>query len=434
MADPAGKIVGGRHEFPVLASPGRHRLLRWQVFVTAERHTGAGWAPADFPQAAAPGRWRGAVWTRANRGKDGAWVTSAPSYVEAGKNLGRRNATTPLTQALALARARHRKRAGAVGDGGGAPPRPMLARRAEPGLGPADYASGVLVQRKFNGVRCLAARGALFSRGGRRYRLPDVEAEVAALLGAAPAGQEGLVLDGELYRHGRPLQEISGLARAAHAAPQTGLGLGYFLYDCYLPGRPEASGAARQRWLSELFAQRPGPLALLQRASGLRVRGAAELQACLQRFLAEGYEGLIARRLAGPYLPGRRSADLLKYKPLRDEEYTLVGYADGQGKDAGAVIWLCRTAGGREFAVVPKAMPYALRYHIHAHLADAAGAAGETRFGRDFRGQALTVEFPELSQDGVPVQAKALGFRGADPVAALLRQHPLPPAGAAAAP
>jgi hypothetical protein len=166
-----------------------------------------------------------------------------------------------------------------------------------------------------------------------------------------------------------------------------------------------------------------------------------EVEALTKRFLAEGYEGAIARKDGAGYrysYSGYHSSGLLKIKPLFDSEFAVVGFTQGtSGKDVGALVWVCEVPeegapdpADRAFNVVPKNMTYADRYALFRCLG-ARGPDGRTRFERTLKGLPLTVEYPELSaKTGKPVQAKATVFRtyegeggaAGDPVRRLLAE------------
>jgi ATP-dependent DNA ligase len=117
------------------------------------------------------------------------------------------------------------------------------------------------------------------------------------------------------------------------------------------------------------------------------------------------------------------SANLVKIKPKFDDEFTVVGFTEGKGKDTGAVIWVCEVAEEHRkdpndyvFSVVPN-MSYENRHKLFRCLSqkvDDPEHAGKkiTRFERYVRGKPLTVAYAELSsKTGKPVQPKALQFR-----------------------
>ena len=204
-----------------------------------------------------------------------------PTYVSQGKNLGRKNATNCITQALRDALGhytRHRKRGCTVGEEkaglppagvppAGAPPAgappvpepparppPMLAKNAgasrDATLTPADFEAGVTVQRKLNGVRYVAAAtpgGGLlrYSRTGADYPGSEqIGAGLRPMLAAAPPirpGEYGTPPDASTPEAARVLAAYGALPGSAGPAP-------YLDGELYLHGRSLnwISGQARR--------------------------------------------------------------------------------------------------------------------------------------------------------------------------------------------
>jgi len=506
-----GRIPGAFREgrrvfaFPPIdtrTSGGQH--LRWTISVGLERRRDDGardaapFAPELLrPGAAAPAGLVGVVSTECCRvdpqgvcGPPRAGAT--PTYVAAGKNAGKVNATNVATQALRAAlglyNARLRRAAPAApaplppageaaAEGAEAPqPAPMLVKKEgttrDATLSARVFAEGVQVQKKLNGVRLVAhappggAAIRLYSRSSGNYPGLDlIREELLGPLSAPPPVPDDLLrplpgcgppagpspaalrdlysrarvyLDGELYLHGHSLRWISGQARRATDSSL----LEFHVFDCFFPEAKaaghEMASVHRQAYLSLLFAEagrggwaRPSPL--LRRVENFAADHGEELQVLLRRFLAEGYEGAIVRKNCGGYVYGinnYHSSNVVKMKPLGDDEFAVVGYGQGdRGRDAGAVVWTCEVAAGdalagedRLFRVVPKGMTYDERYLVYRCLgelvpnAPAAVAEGGgprvTRFVRDFLGKPLTVEYFERSaKTGKPTQAKAVAFR-----------------------
>lgn len=402
-----------------------------------------------------------------------------PTVVRTGKNLGKKNATNPLTQALRDAlsfynrQRRHtghglkesapgagRGRAAARDEAGAdlAPP-PMLVKvlgaSRDATLTAEDFAAGVTVQPKLNGVHFVAhasARGpgaalVTYSRTSSAYPgQRQLAAELLPMLGAAPpvrAGTFGVpldapetvrsayagalpYLDGELYLHGRSLNWISGQARKDE---DEGL-LEFHVFDVFFPAAVAAGhnmpSWARQAYLDALFEAAPAPHPHVSRVRNFPAASLDEVRALAAKFVQSGYEGAVARKNAGGYrysYNNYHSAALLKVKPKFDDEFPVVGFTQGsRGKDVGAVVWVCEVPKAadprdRTFNVVPKDMTYAQRYALYrclsAEVPDPRDPSRKvTRFARDLQGLPLTVEYAELSaKTGKPLQAKALTFR-----------------------
>ncbi len=122
-----------------------------------------------------------------------------------------------------------------------------------------------------------------------------------------------------------------------------------------------------------------------------------ELMLAFEDFLAQGYEGAIARNADGLYV-NKRSYDLLKIKQFDDAELECIGVEDGKGKMAGHAIFVCKTKDGAEFRAKMKGE--------HATLAKFVSNPGLVV------GKQVTVKYQGLTnKNGVPRFPVALRIR-----------------------
>lgn len=193
---------------------------------------------------------------------------------------------------------------------------------------------------KWDGVRALAsvAGGALriTSRRGEDAtpRYPELGAMVAAL-----AGRDA-VLDGEVVafdKAGRPsfqaLQRRMGLSRPETIRRRAlELPVTYVAFDLL-----QLDG---ESLLGEPYARRRDLLAGLGLDGG-HWRAPAHRVGDGQAFLAaareQGLEGIVCKRLASPYRPGKRSADWLKLRARLRQELVVGGFMPGEGGRRGRV-------------------------------------------------------------------------------------------------
>jgi bifunctional non-homologous end joining protein LigD len=219
---------------------------------------------------------------------------------------------------------------GGAGRGGRTLIQPMLATLGEVPAGP-----GWAFEVKFDGVRAIGYRTrdglALYSRNDR-----DITAtypEIAGLPLGGPA-DNGLVVDGELValdERGRPdfelLQERMQL-RGPSARVVASVPVRYVLFDLL-----EQDGQSllalpyrlRRERLTELrLDAHPAvtvPAAFTDTAGGVILAAMAE----------QGLEGVVAKRLDSPYLPGRRSRSWIKTAVRRTHEVVVAGWFPGSG-------------------------------------------------------------------------------------------------------
>ena len=327
-----------------------------------------------------------------------------------GKNIGKKNETTPLQQAINDARTAwvKKKESGysPVGiSGGGAEggdgdeegdeaaeelmagnrskgiddtvPSPMLAH---------DYNKRgksikfpCFAQRKFDGTRCVGIPGkGLFSRNKKRYpHLDHIVAEINKL----PAT---VILDGELYSDTLTFQEIVSLVkretlRAGDEEKQPQIK--FHIYDI-VNDMPYEQRYANLQMLFRRYKFKH--LMLVKTDECESEEKMKELHA---QYVAEGYEGLMLRNKSGGY-KNARSIDLQKMKEFFDDEYEIVDYKEGEGVEAGCVLWVCKTAEGKIFSCRPRGTR-----EDRAEMFERGG---------DYIGKMLTVRFQELTTDRMP--------------------------------
>jgi len=262
---------------------------------------------------------------------------------------------------------------------------PMLAHPFEKRKHNISYPA--VVQRKFDGVRCLAVLKSdgsvvLMSRKGKEFpHLNHIRDDIAA-----NNSDTNLVLDGELYSDTLTFQELVGLVRRVTLKPgndEQMLEVSLRVYDC-IDLNNESDFSVRYETITGVCAG----ATYLSLVENIRVANETEIHSAQAQFVEEGYEGAMVRNLTGAYRIGKRSADLQKVKTFLDGEYTISGFVEGTGNEAGCVIWECETPDGQTFRVRPRGTQEARREHFEN--------------GSEYVGQQLTVRYQELTDDGVP--------------------------------
>jgi bifunctional non-homologous end joining protein LigD len=208
--------------------------------------------------------------------------------------------------------------------------------RCPPARDPGSWA----VEMKWDGVRALAfieaGRLRLVSRTGK-----DITAnypEVAALGHAVKHKQ--VLLDGEIvaFTGGRPDFEalqprmhVSSATQALRLAEQTPVT--YLAFDVLqLDGRPLTGlPYAERRQILETVVNNGSRWLCPPNFPG------EDLEAVRAASVANGLEGVVAKRLDSGYEPGCRSADWLKIKNLLAQEVVVAGWKPGQGNRTGQI-------------------------------------------------------------------------------------------------
>lgn len=370
------------------------------------------------------------VW--AEGGIEGGKTTrQVPTYITTPVNEGKSNERNVFQQALITARTQflkkkekgstESKKEKKLGDNVNVMYFPMLAKAEKDGKKHLEYP--LYIQPKLDGVRCLAflskAEGSvadviIYTR--TRKPFPSVDYLKKILHPYLKSlydveNDQSIYLDGELYKHGKSLQEISGESRNEKSANVKNRNE-YHIYDCFYPKELDTDFEDRHEQLLELYQSltKKDRLVIKEVPTKL-VKNLAAVMTEYKRLTDLGYEGAILRNVSGPYLanPNKtgtfmRSNDLVKLKPKFTDEFEVVGYTEGsKGKDKGAVIWICQTANGIKFNVTPKDITYTERYALFEEC--------KKSFNEKYLSHMLTVEYEDLSEDSVPLRAKAIVFR-----------------------
>lgn len=249
------------------------------------------------------------------------------------------------------------------------------------------------VQRKLNGLRCLASHKQLLSRQGTVWNIPHIHEQVKQMIDPRE------MLDGEVYCHGLPLQQHNSLIKDNR--PESAA-LEYHVYDFPI------NVAGAKTWLERKDVLMHAFTVYQQRCADLKIQPVIKLVETLQCVkeeqvkalekivLQEGYEGLILRKLDGLYYWNDRKDCLLKWKFFQDCEFDVVDMLsrDLIDPDTHAVTSICdvcickNNTSEKTFKVVPiGSMKQRAEYWTNRE---------------SLIGQRLVVRFLERSVDGIP--------------------------------
>jgi len=266
---------------------------------------------------------------------------------------------------------------------------PMLAHKYDDKKHKVVYPADI--QPKLDGLRCIARweddEVVLYSRSGKVLNLPHISNELAAWM------EYDTILDGELYIHGVALQTINSLIpKPGQSLKEESLNIEYHIYDCPMDDKPWS-------YRKEFIYGHDVKFDYIRLVETFTIQNEDEAIKIVERFLKEGFEGGILRNHEGIYNWGHRSSDLLKMKKFQDEEFEVVSYMDGKGKDKGRVIWICRNNDGTDntFKARPRGtMEQRAEWFNH---------------GDKFINKLLTVRFQRRTEANLPFLPVGLVFR-----------------------
>ena len=235
--------------------------------------------------------------------------------------------------------------------------------------------SYVYIQPKLDGVRLLIGKQhgktEAFSRSGKPVNNVDHIIKIID-----PILREGEFWDGECYKHVTPLQEISGSFRRGGA----GQDLEFWVFDRF---NLNTMGVSFEKRIGSFEKRLRGPVKFVDT---IKVKN-DEIKQYHDKFVLDGYEGIMIRKANSLYHMGKRSNGLYKHKDFDDHEFEIVGYTSARGRDTGTVVWECK-CGDATFHTRPRGTFEQKQQWF--------------REGKTMIGKMLTVRHQGYTDDGLP--------------------------------
>ena len=267
--------------------------------------------------------------------------------------------------------------------------KPMLAKSSN------DCQTSILQKkmfcsRKLDGVRMMVkwdeklGKPITISRGGKNY---DVAATlIIEQLTDYLSKHKDLILDGELYAHGHYLQEISGIARLETWEDRCEI-LEYWIYDIADDKRTFNN---RYDDLIDLSLDIENNLnySKIKVVEHVLTESWEQIQRLHDKWVSEGFEGLVARKPDKVYGFGKRGSDMIKVKMYQDDEFEIIDYQDGLRPED--FTFVCQTKEGKQFAAKPIG-DRELKAQYLENIDNIIGKKG-------------IVKYFEISKDGIPLQ------------------------------
>ena len=218
------------------------------------------------------------------------------------------------------------------------------------------------VQPKLDGVRLLVSKDGGISRTGKI--VPGTE-----ILGKGL--KEGQYVDGEAFDPNLNFEELTSTFKTDP------LKLKFHVFDYFDLNKLDMTFEERWKKVKSLknshYEYVKTTLVMLR----------TDVPSIHKQHVDEGHEGTMIRDMQSVYEVGQRSNYLLKYKDFQTEEYEIVGAKTGHGRDANAVVWVCKTGDGQQFTARPEGT--------------IAQREEDYRNREKFMGKMLTVRFQNLT-------------------------------------
>ena len=258
--------------------------------------------------------------------------------------------------------------------------------------------------RKLNGVRNSAiynpnnsSSNSLFqeenninmvSRGGGLYNASTIhiQEELKQIFEKYPT----LKLDGELYHHGYSLQLLSGLARLQTWEEKCKL-LQYHIYDIE---DDSLTFEERLEILNKLKSE--FNLKYVFVLEHVLTESWEQIQKLHDKYVTEGYEGVVCRKPDKVYGFGKRSSDMIKVKMYQEDSFRIIDWKEGL-RGIEDMCFILETAEGKQFSAKPTG-DLSVKEEYVKNIDEIIGLKGD-------------VKFFDYSNDRIPTQPVFLHVR-----------------------
>lgn len=273
----------------------------------------------------------------------------------------------------------------------------MLAKQADK-VAASAFEKEWYASRKIDGTRCsfYYKDGVIktASRGGGDYDPACQHFITNEKLITFFENHPDYILDGELYKHGKSLQQISGAARLEKNAYDCDW-LEYYIYDIMIPNMPFKDRLEILEEIQEELGLGFDPEHIwnegdlqMQMVPHVKVSGWLNIKSLHDKYVSEGWEGVVIRDPSKNYKFGGRGNEMIKVKMYQDSEFLVTGISEGLRDED--LCFTCVTEDGKEF----KAKPMGSRELKQAYRNNLDQIIGKM----------ATVKFFYYSDDGTPLQ------------------------------
>lgn len=346
-----------------------------------------------------PNGWKALIITR--WGIQGGKIQETIEEISQGKNLGKSNETNAFSQAISEAKSTWTKKQ----ERNNYTPieeqveraiiSPMLLKKFEDAKKYIKYPA--LISPKFDGSRMIAhyspkeKRFILLSRTGNEFvHLNHIREDLKKITFLVK--NPNWWFDGEVYSPDITFEEIQSICRKSLDLATTDIKnqnkIKYYVFDLFDQKDPSIPYRERLTILIDLFKKHKKELSHLVLVPQKVVYNEKQTMDFHKKMVAQNEEGSVIRNLDAPYELGKRSAHVQKIKDFITEEYPIIGFKEGKGKNKGTVIFRVRTKEGKPFDVVPEGSYEQRKVWF--------------KEGNKLIGKMLTVKYKELTAQGIP--------------------------------
>lgn len=287
-------------------------------------------------------------------------------------------------------------------------PKPQLAKQADKVTNNKVFNKKYWGSRKIDGLRCLIYMGDdgelhTASRGAMNYDAAMYEILSHPDLINLFKENEGLIMDGECYKHGYSLQQLNSVARTQVTAVDYEV-LQFYWYDIIDLNLNTTSRINKIKKLAKPLNLTFNPERefkknelRIQLVPHIEVSGWDNIMKLHNDYVEEGWEGLVIRLQDSVYGPNKRTNDWIKVKCYKQDTFKVIDIEQGL-RHYDDMVFILETEEGKQF----KAKPFGDRNQKIEYT---------DNFVEKYKNHLGDVKYFYYSDDNTPLQPSFIAFR-----------------------
>ena len=248
----------------------------------------------------------------------------------------------------------------------------------------------IVAQKKYDGNRAILYKTSsgevvMETRNGHRY-LPECISYIT--IEYKEDLSKNIILDGELFIPGMSFQELQSIVRLKKSPninkENDFKKLKFYAFDLVNLSNHDLKFKDSYKILKEITKNKKNTILV----DNDIIYSKENIKLYHDKYVNEGYEGIILRKIDKKYGINKRNSDILKYKYFIDSEYKIIGIKIEINNGLKLPMWKCVTEEGKEFTCRPIGSN---EYKLEL-----------LKNYKQYIGKLLTVKYQELSDDGIP--------------------------------
>ena len=287
-------------------------------------------------------------------------------------------------------------------------PKPQLAKQADKVNNQKIFDKKYWGSRKIDGLRCLIYMGDdgelhTASRGAMNYDAAMYEILSHPDLIKLFKENEGLIMDGECYKHGYSLQQLNSVARTQVKAVDYEI-LQFYWYDIIDLNLDATARINKINNLAKSLNLTFNPERefkkdelRIQLVPHVEISGWNNIMKLHNDYVEEGWEGLVIRLQDSVYGPNKRTNDWIKVKCYKQDTFKVIGIEQGL-RYYDDMVFILETEEGKQF----KAKPFGDKNQKIEYT---------DNFEEKYKNHLGDVKYFYYSDDNTPLQPSFIAFR-----------------------